>query len=81
MGIKYVVCRVAYAAMDVDSPAADRTVKDFPAETHAQAEKDARRWATSRNDQRSDEDRLEWPWVLERWDVTSRSWEFLAQLN
>lgn len=77
----FVLCRVAYKATDQDPTTRDRRLKDFPAETMTVAERNARRWAVDRNRQRSVADRARWPWVLERWDATERSWAFVSDLG
>ena len=64
----YVMYRVAYAPGPEDSPERDRTLRDFTAVTGREAEKAAREWAASRNQQRPPELREQWPWVLERWN-------------
>ena len=42
--------------------------------TGREAEKAAREWAASRNQQRPPE-LQQWPWVLERWNGRIRDWE------
>ena len=62
----YVMYRVAYAPGPEDPPERDRTLRDFTAVTGREAERAAREWAASRNQQRPPELREKWPWVLER---------------
>lgn len=76
-----VVYRVAYAPGPDDAPDRDRIVRDFAATTGREAQDEAHRWAASRNRLRPPELRREWPWVLERWDARTRSWEHVTHLR
>lgn len=78
---RYVLCRVAYEATDTDPTTRDRRLRDFPAATMTAAEGSARRWARNRNAQRTAADRSAYPWVIERWNSTTRSWDLVARVT
>lgn len=80
-GPTYALCRIAYIATDHDPATRDRRLKDFPAPTMAIAESSARTWALDRNGQRTASDRATWPWVLERWDHATRTWQVVSRIR
>lgn len=81
MANRYVLCRVAHAATDTDPTTRDRRLRDFPAATTCAAEDSARRWAREHNAQRTAADRSAYPWVIERWNAATQSWELVAHVT
>lgn len=75
------LCRIAYIATDQDPTTRDRRLKDFPAPTMAMAQDRALRWAAGHDRLRTDSDRSRWPWVLERWDPGTRSWQLVSRIG
>ena len=76
----YALCRVAYRTTLSDPTTRDRRVRDFPAATPAEAESNARRWAETHNAQRRAADRADFPWVVERWNASTRTWDVITQV-